>query len=110
MNEFRDHAESEAGAFAFLFGSEEWLEDFFDQVRRYAGASINHGNAHPIPCCGARFKRRPALWNRAVSRGNSQLPAVWHSVAGIDCEVEDRRLQCSTVDEACMHVIGYIYR
>src|SRR5262245_12172644 len=40
--------ETEAGAFAGLFGGEEWVEDAGENVVRNAGAAIGDGDSHGV--------------------------------------------------------------
>ncbi len=92
------HAQAEAGAFADLLGGEERLEGAGGHFRSHAAAGVRHGNHDIVAGPGVAVLLRIGLVERCIADLDRQLAAVGHGVAGVECQIEQRRRQLPGID------------
>src|SRR5262245_48960790 len=85
-NNRHDGGEAKTCALANFLGGEEWLEDFFRNLRRNASAGVC--NLHDDKLLKAVFGRSGKICGKGLNalRTDSQSAALRHGVAGIHAE------------------------
>ena len=95
LDEAESLAEAEAGAFADFLGGEEGLEDRFQPVRHDAVTGVGHRDRDELAAAADLSAQRG---NGAdLADGDRQPAFAVHGVAGVDGQIDQRRLELGDI-------------
>jgi hypothetical protein len=90
--------QAKPGPLSKLLGGEKWLEGTINHIWSHADPGIRHANNHVLTCGQLRIQLTVVLVYIDVCALKRQLSAIWHSIARIDGEVDQRGLKMICVD------------
>ena len=98
--------ESQASAFAGLFGREKRFKDFLQHFRRDAHPGVSHGDDHARAGFDLGMPARVRFLDLAVSGAQHQHAAAGHGITGIDAKVEQHLmdLRCVAANDPKLRV------